>query len=132
MNGLRQNETSSGVRDKLTAIKNFIDIKVTGDKAKVIEEARNIFNSYYDHEIRDLLFLFPADHMTEGGAKFWSGPKRCPSAEPFSPADDLHVDFVWTCANLIFANIGMASVDREEVRAIVAGLPAQAYVKKTI
>lgn len=129
---LRQNETSSGVRAKLLAINKFVDIKTSSDAARVVEEARSIYNGYYDHEIRDLLSLFPADHKTEGGTPFWSGPKRCPTPEQFNADDDLHLDFVWTCANLIFANIGMKSLDREQVRAIVKGIPPQEYVKKHI
>ena len=42
------------------------------------------------------------------------------------------MDFVWCCANLIFANLGMPAIDREQAKSIAASLPAASYVKKVI
>lgn len=129
---LRQNTTSSGVRTQLNDIHQLIELKKTGDVTRCIQEARNIFDKSYDHSIRDLKFLFPDDHMTSGGQPFWSGPKRSPQPVTFDAEDDLHLDYVWNCANLIFANLGMDAVDRAATKEIVKTLPANAYVKKVI
>ena len=51
---------------------------------RVIQKALDIFNSSFDHNIRDLKSMFPDDHVSEDGQKFWSGPKRCPQPVVFS------------------------------------------------
>jgi ubiquitin-activating enzyme E1 len=84
---LRQNTTSAGVRSQLQDISTLINIKKTADKTSVVLESRGIFNLNYDHSIRDLLHLFPKDHLDSSGNPFWSGPKRCPTPEGFSPDD---------------------------------------------
>uniref|UniRef100_A0A7S3HZG7 Ubiquitin-activating enzyme E1 C-terminal domain-containing protein n=1 Tax=Favella ehrenbergii TaxID=182087 RepID=A0A7S3HZG7_9SPIT len=129
---LRQNTTSSGVRSQLSDINTLVEIKKTADVNSVVREARNIFNTRYDHSIRDLLHLFPHDHTTSEGTPFWSGPKRCPSPEPFNANDELHLDFVWTCSNLIFANLGLPSIEKAQCQSIAAGLPVVDYVRQVI
>lgn len=120
------------MRAQLDNISCLMDLKKTGDVNRVVKEARDIFNGFYDHSIRDLLFLFPQDHTTTEGQPFWSGPKRCPSPETFNAEDPIHVEFIWTCANLIFANLGMPSISRDAAKAAVVALPASEYVKKQI
>ena len=117
---LRQNTTSAGVRTQLSDITQLVELKQSGDVNRVIQEARDIFNSNFDHSIRDLKALFPDDHTDSSGNPFWSGPKRSPQVVSFDATDDTHVDFVWTCANLIFANVGLPSVDRATAQSIVA------------
>ena len=116
---LRQNTTSAGVRTQLSDITQLVELKQSGDVNRVIQEARDIFNSNFDHSIRDLKALFPDDHTDSSGNPFWSGPKRSPQVVSFDATDDTHVDFVWTCANLIFANVGLPSVDRATAQSIV-------------
>lgn len=129
---LRQNTTSSGVRAQLKDINSLINLKKTGDLRVCVQEARNIFDSNYDHSIRDLKALFPDDHKDSSGQPFWSGPKRSPTPVTFDVNDASHVDFVYNCANLIFANLGMPSISVDEVKNVCASLPAQPYVKKVI
>jgi len=129
---LRTNNTSSGVREQLKDINTLIEIKKTASVNHVVEEARNIFNASYDHSIRDLLFLFPEDHLDTAGNKFWSGPKRCPTPEAFNPNDELHLNFVWSCSNLIFANLGLPSIDMASCQQIAAALPPASYQRKAI
>jgi len=69
--------------------------------ASCVKLARETFNAYYDHSIRDLLSIFPKDHVDKEGQPFWSGPKRAPSPVTFNSADDMHVNFVMTYSNLI-------------------------------
>jgi len=64
---LRQNTTSSGVRTQLNDICQLVNLKKTGDVAVCIKEARDIFNTFYDHSIRDLKALFPDDHLDSSG-----------------------------------------------------------------
>jgi len=70
--------------------------------------------------------------MDSSGQPFWSGPKRSPQPETFNAADPLHLDFVWTCANLIFANIGLPAIERAAVEAIAVAMPAAEYMRKVI
>jgi len=128
----RQNNTSAGVRTQLNDINELVELKKTGDVQRVVKEARDIFNSNYDHSIRDLKALFPDNHMDSTGNPFWSGPKRAPQPVVFDSSDDVHLNFVWTCSNLIFANIGMAALDRDNIKAVADSLPASSYVQKII
>lgn len=129
---LRKNTTSSGVRAQLVDICALVDIKNTGDVRRCIQEARNIFDSNYDHSIRDLKSLFPDDHKDSSGQPFWSGPKRSPQPETFNVNDQTNFDFVYNCTNLILATIGMSALPEDQVRTILEQLPAQPYVKKVI
>lgn len=72
--------------------------------------------------------LFPDNHTDSSGQPFWSGPKRSPQPVVFDVNDEIHLDFVWCCANLIFANLGMAPIAREACKTIAAALPAVPYV----
>jgi len=66
-----------------------------------VKLAKETFNAYYDHSIRDLLSIFPKDHKDKDGQAFWSGPKRAPSPIPFDATNDMHIGFVMTYSNLI-------------------------------
>ena len=63
--------------------------------------AKNVFNEFYDHSIRDLLSVFPKDYKDKSGQPFWSGPKRCPSPITFNVNAPLHLSFVFAFANLV-------------------------------
>jgi len=63
--------------------------------------AKEQFNGYFDHSIRDLLSIFPKDHKDKDGQPFWSGPKRAPSPISFDPTNEEHVKFVFSYATLI-------------------------------
>lgn len=128
----RMNNTSAGVRTQLHDIAELVNLKKTGDLTRVVKEARDIFNSNYDHSIRDLKALFPDNHTDSSGHLFWSGPKRSPQPVSFDFNDEVHLNFVWTCSNLIFANIGMAPIDRETIKSVAAQLPPSEYVQKLI
>lgn len=40
--------------------------------------ARNKFEKFFNHDIRQLLHVYPLDSKTKEGAMFWSLPKRPP------------------------------------------------------
>ena len=117
---LRQNTTSSGVRHQLADISQLIELKKTGDITRCLLEARNIFDKNYDHSIRDLKALFPDDHTTSSGQPFWSGPKRSPQPVVFNVEDETSFEFVYNCANLIFANLGMPSIDSATAKSLIS------------
>ena len=116
----RQNTTSAGVREQLNHINEMVSLKLTGDLNRVVKEARDIFNTFYDHSIRDLKAQLPDDHTDSSGNPFWSGPKRSPQPVVFDVNDDVHLNFAWTCSNLIFANLGMPPLERDNIKAIAA------------
>jgi ubiquitin-activating enzyme E1 len=88
---LKANTTSSGVRSALEEVKKVIDLKMAGDYTLCVEVAMNTFNGNFDHNIRDLLSLFPPDHLDSQGQPFWSGPKRAPSPITFNPEEPTHL-----------------------------------------
>lgn len=101
--------------------------------ARIVREARDTFNRNYDHSIRDLKRALPDDAVDEKtGQPFWSGPKRSPQPLTFDPEDPTSMEFVWTCANLMFANFNMEVMSREQVKAIVKELPAAEYVASVV
>ena len=59
-----------------------------------IKWARSHFEQQYSHQIQQLLFNFPADQLTSSGAKFWSGPKRCPKPSVFDIDNDTHYEYL--------------------------------------
>jgi ubiquitin-activating enzyme E1 len=65
-----------------------------------------IFESLFDHGIRDLLYTFPEDHKTSTGAPFWSGPKRAPTPIKLDLDDKIHLMFVHATVNLIAVSVG--------------------------
>jgi len=88
-------------------IKKIVDLKKSADFAQCIDVARNHFESLFNHQIANLLHIFPEDHLDKDGQPFWSGPKRAPSPIPFNPEDELHAHFVTACANLIAFTLGI-------------------------
>lgn len=107
---LQQNSTSAGVIDALKEVKNIIELKMSADFKACMQIARDYFDSYFDHGIKDLLSLFPPDAKTKEGTPFWSGPKRCPTPASFNVDDDIHFQYVWACANLVAFNLNVEQV----------------------
>lgn len=128
---LRQNQTSSGVRSQLADIQSLVALK-SAPTDGIVQEARNIFDKFYDHNIRDLKALFPDDHKDSSGQPFWSGPKRSPQPVSFDVEDPLHFSFVLTCANLIAANSGKDVLSDQTVRDSLSRVQGKQYVKKVI
>ena len=100
------------MRSTMEEIKKLVDMKKSADFTKCIEVARQTFDELFDHNIRNLLSIFPEDHKDKEGQPFWSGPKRAPSPLTFDPKDPLHAHFVLACANLIAFNLGLTQ-DRD-------------------
>uniref|UniRef100_A0A158R3T7 E1 ubiquitin-activating enzyme n=1 Tax=Syphacia muris TaxID=451379 RepID=A0A158R3T7_9BILA len=57
--------------------------------------ARKLFQENYHDTIAQLLYTFPPNQVTDMGAKFWSGTKRCPHVLNFNPEMEEHFNFVY-------------------------------------
>jgi len=100
---------------------------------KCVEVARLHFDENFDHQIQNLLYMFPSDHKDKEGQPFWSGPKRCPSNVQFNPEDPLHASFVQSCANLLAFSFGIAPNQNQwEVAQFASRVHAPAFVPKKI
>ena len=91
----------------LEEIKKLITLKTSADFSRCVEVAWEIFNYQFDHNIRDLMSIFPKDHLDSHGMPFWSGPKRAPDAIPFDAQDETHLGMVFAMANLVAFNMGL-------------------------
>lgn len=72
-----------------------------------IKWARLEFEKKFNHDIKQLLYNFPADATTSNGAPFWSGTKRAPTPLEFDVNKKDHLDFVIGAANLCAFNYGL-------------------------
>lgn len=70
--------------------------------------AKAKFDKYFDHDPRRLIAMFPADHTTEDGERFWAPPKRLPTPLYFNADDPQHIDFVWCLSQLLALVWGIA------------------------
>jgi ubiquitin-activating enzyme E1 len=89
-------------------IKKLVDLKKSANFEKCAEVAREYFDALFNHQILNLLHIFPKDHKDKDGNPFWSGPKRAPDAINFDPSDPLHAHFVTATANLIAFTLGIS------------------------
>ncbi|CAL2040742.1 unnamed protein product [Caenorhabditis brenneri] len=81
-----------------------------------IHWARNQFQTLYHNTIAQMLHSFPPDQLTDSGAKFWSGAKRCPHVLNFDPSKEEHFNFVYAASILKAEMYGVQPImDREEV-----------------
>jgi ubiquitin-activating enzyme E1 len=108
-------------------------LKKNADFSTCVQIARDYFDKYFNHNIRDLLNLFAHDAKDSHGNPFWSGPKRCPDAEKFDAKNAEHFMFVMSCANLLAYNLGINQViDDEAVRKMAAATTEKSYVQTKI
>ncbi|XP_066919835.1 ubiquitin-like modifier-activating enzyme 1 [Clytia hemisphaerica] len=110
--------------------------KAINKRAKTFDDcvamARILFQEYYHNTIAQLLFNFPPDQMTESGAPFWSGPKRCPKIIIFDTSNDLHMDFIVSAANLFAFNVGVEGTrDRNVVKKSLESVEVPVFVPKS-
>ena len=79
-------------------------VKLLERRPKTFEDclqyARNKFEKLFNHDIRQLLHVYPLDSKTKEGALFWSLPKRPPTPVDFDPTNLLHCQFVAALACL--------------------------------
>lgn len=105
---------------------------IIDDRPKSYEDcvkwARMHFQEQYYNQIAQLLFNFPKDQTTSTGQLFWSGPKRCPDAIAFDVNNPLHLDYIWSAANLKAEVYGIPQV---RDRAVTAELVNKIQVRNS-
>jgi ubiquitin-activating enzyme E1 len=98
-----------------------------------VKLAKETFNQYYDHSIRDLLSIFPKDHKDKDGQAFWSGPKRAPSPIVFDASNKMHIGFLMNYSNLIATALNIPTMsDVSAFTDLAAGMKVSDYVPKKI
>jgi len=130
---LKQNTTTSGAKSQLEEIERVINLAAENSFERCLQVARDFFDHLFDHDIRDLLSLFPADHKDKNGNPFWSGPKRAPHEIVFNADNELHLSYVSSCANLIAFNLGVPQErDLNVVRELAKKYEGKPYTAKQI
>ncbi|KAG7192562.1 E1 ubiquitin-activating protein [Scheffersomyces spartinae] len=66
-----------------------------------IKWARILFEKRYNHDIKQLLYVFPPDSTTARGEPFWTPPKRVPVPLEFDIKNQDHLNFIVGGANLL-------------------------------
>ncbi|CAX65051.1 E1 ubiquitin-activating enzyme [Caenorhabditis elegans] len=97
-----------------------------------IRWARNQFQELYHNNIAQMLHSFPPDQLTDSGAKFWSGAKRCPHVLNFDPSKEEHFNFVFAASILIAELYGVQPIlDREEVIRVALSVNPEPFEPKS-
>jgi len=92
-----------------------------------------MFETLFDHSIRDLVSMFPKDHLDTHGQPFWSGPKRCPDATALDADEPSHMGFIVAMANLIAFNLGIKGcTDMTVCHDLVKSQQSKPYISKKI
>lgn len=65
-----------------------------------IEHARMKFEKLFNHDIRQLMHVYPLDSKTKEGTLFWTLPKRPPAPCNFDKTNPIHQKFVASLACL--------------------------------
>ncbi|GEQ72731.1 hypothetical protein JCM33374_g6419 [Metschnikowia sp. JCM 33374] len=101
--------------------------------ADCIKWARQEFETKFNHDIKQLLYNFPADAKTSNGAPFWSGPKRAPTELVFDVNNPDHFNFIVGGANLLAFIYGLKdqNVSNEEYKKVLESFVPQPFVPKT-
>ncbi|VVC91377.1 unnamed protein product [Leptidea sinapis] len=108
--------------DSLESVRNAINERPLNFD-DCVKWARLHFEAQYSNQIKQLLFNFPSHQTTTSGAKFWSGPKRCPSPLTFDPEDELHLDYIVAAANLRAQVYGVPTcVDRTHIATVASSV----------
>lgn len=65
-----------------------------------LEYARKRFEKYFNHDVKQLLHVYPLDAKTKEGTLFWTLPKRAPMPIEFDANEILHCTFITSMACL--------------------------------
>uniref|UniRef100_A0A915EF50 Ubiquitin-activating enzyme E1 C-terminal domain-containing protein n=1 Tax=Ditylenchus dipsaci TaxID=166011 RepID=A0A915EF50_9BILA len=114
----------------MTVNKALIDEKPETAAACILW-ARNLFQEFYCNVIAQLLYVYPPNHVTEHGIKFWSGKKRCPAALTFDSNEENHVGFVYAASVLRAQQYGLAPILAvEEVKRLASSHETAKFVPR--
>ncbi|CAI5449149.1 unnamed protein product [Caenorhabditis angaria] len=96
-----------------------------------IKWARQQFQELYHNNIAQMLHSFPPEQLTDQGAKFWSGAKRCPHVLNFDPSKDEHFNFVYAASILRAEMYGIQPIlEREEVIRVALSVTPEPFKPK--
>lgn len=97
-----------------------------------IKWARMHFEDQFTNQIKQLLFNFPPDQTTTSGQPFWSGPKRCPKPIIFDINNTLHLDYIFTAANLRAETFNINQIrDRVYIANVVSSVKVPVFTPKS-
>ena len=129
---LKANNTSTVQRLTLESIQQLLECKRKANFDSLIEIARSEFENLFANTIKQLLHLFPEDHVNEDGQRFWSGPKRCPVPIKFDANDPVHLSYVAAFANLLAFNLKMKqNRDMGHIAKVATGTKVEEFKPKT-
>lgn len=97
-----------------------------------IRWARTEFETKFNHDIKQLLYNFPADAKTSNGDPFWSGAKRAPTPLNFNLSNDDHLYFIVGGACLRAFNYGLTVKPEyysiEHLRSVIGNMTIPDFV----
>jgi len=101
----------------ISAFKEALDIlrKRPQTYQDCVSWAREQFEKYFNHDVRQLVHVYPLDAKTKDGNLFWSLPKRPPSPLDFDGNNPLHTQCVSSLACLL-ANVFKIKIPAENPR----------------
>ena len=122
---------------KLEYLKKQIDIIVTKDIKKMCQFGIDCYTSNFDHNIQQLLSIYPPNHKTLVNDKFvdfWSGSKRLPHPIKFNPEDDLCLSYVAKFVQILSHAFGIPlskeELSKENIKKICADIKIPEFIKK--
>lgn len=128
----RQNPTT--LRGKLESIKNLYSANAKKSYEVCVELAVGIFQDVFNHQIKQLLSAFPADHVIEETGKlFWSGLKRVPTPLELDLNDPIHLELIQAGAN-IYAAIFNIPLEQDKAKVVEIGkkITPKPFVPKNV
>lgn len=118
--------------DELQQLEKILIKEKCDNFEQCVHWAKNLFQESFHNIIKQLLFNFPPEHKATNGLPFWSGPKRCPHPVEFDPNNSLHLDFIYSAANLKAFVHGLEQVrDRSLVFDLVRDVQVDEFRPKT-
>ncbi|CDR93929.1 ubiquitin-activating enzyme E1, putative [Babesia bigemina] len=105
--------------DKVKMIAQLVKITDNNAKEELLRIAAHLLNQYFVNNIKQLLYSFPADHLTSDGLKFWSPPKRIPEPLVFNSEEKYVNMFLVATSNILGTVIGKdVRVDANDAKAM--------------
>ncbi|KAL4459504.1 hypothetical protein ABPG74_018117 [Tetrahymena malaccensis] len=126
-------QRSAEFQNKLEWIKKLLQIYNKPTYQECVHLAKQLFEEVHNNQIAQLLFNLPLDTKDQYGSPYWSGQKRPPQVIPYDSKDELHVEWVQSCAN-IFAkafNIQICK-DPKEISNISDQLKVETFIPKKL
>jgi ubiquitin-activating enzyme E1 len=75
LNKIKDDEKKEEILNKM---KILLEIKSENNIGKCIELGKNIFMKIFNHDIKDIISIFPEDYKNKDNTFFWSGSKKFP------------------------------------------------------